>query len=132
MKEVLQKCRIDKWLWAVRLFKTRTAASDAVSSGKVKVDATAVKSSYLITKNKIISIRKNGIIFQFKVQEIIENRVGAELAIACYENITSEEELFKLSLQKAFSTNSRDKGSGRPTKKNRRSLDDWMEIESHD
>lgn len=121
------KCRIDKWLWSVRLFKTRTAAADAISSGKVKVDDENTKSSYLITAGRVITLRKGLIKYKYRVLGIIEKRVSASVAVQYYEDITPDEELMKLKVNENFPTAFREKGSGRPTKKERRELDDWME-----
>jgi ribosome-associated heat shock protein Hsp15 len=121
------KCRIDKWLWAVRLFKTRTIAADAVSSGKVKVGDVNVKASYILTVGKIITIKKGIIKYQYRVLGIIEKRVGAQLVHQYYEDITPQEELMKLEANKLLPTAFREKGTGRPTKKERRDLDEWLD-----
>lgn len=122
-----QKCRIDKWLWAVRLFKTRTASADAVSSSRVKVNDTVVKASFLISIGKEITIRDGSMRKKYLVKGIIEKRVGAVIAQQYYEDITPEEEKQKILMQKNFPSAFREKGSGRPTKKERRDLDDWMQ-----
>ncbi|MBC8046768.1 MAG: RNA-binding S4 domain-containing protein [Fimbriimonadaceae bacterium] len=121
------KCRIDKWLWAVRLFKTRTLAADAISSGKVKVEEESVKSSFQLTPGKIVTVRKGLVKYKYRVLGILEKRVGAELAKQYCEDITPEEELMKLRVDKMLPSVFREKGTGRPTKKERRDLDEWME-----
>ena len=127
---MLKKVRIDKWLWSVRIFKSRTLATDACKSGKVKINGTSVKPSYLLSREEIINVRKNGFDLQFRVIDLIQKRVGAPLAQKCYEDLTPEEELQKFSnwfVGKA-SAEQREKGSGRPTKRERREIDkfkDW-------
>ncbi len=123
------KTRIDKWLWSVRIFKSRTLASEACRSGRVKKGETALKPSYLVSPEELISVRKGGYSFEFKVIKIISKRVGAELARPCYENLTSEDELNKYNtwfVGKA-SAEKREKGAGRPTKRDRRELEDFKE-----
>jgi ribosome-associated heat shock protein Hsp15 len=122
----MEKTRIDKWLWAVRIFKSRTIAAEACKSGKVFINELPVKPSSWITVNTLIEVRKQGFKFQFKVCKLIERRVSASLAAPCYENLTSEEEMNKYSswfTGKAM-PELREKGTGRPTKKERRELDD--------
>lgn len=123
------KCRIDKWLWAVRLFKTRSLAADAVSTGKVKVNDQTVKASHHLTVGKIITVRKGMVRYQYRVTGLIEKRVGAPLVKGYYEDITPQEELDKLETAKMMPGVFRDKGMGRPTKKERRDLDEWMDAD---
>ncbi len=123
---MVEKTRIDKWLWAVRIFKSRTIATDACKSGKVFINDSIIKASHYINKDAIVEVRKNGFRFKFKAIKIIEKRVSASLAALCYENLTSEEELNKY--QSWFTGNPmpevREKGTGRPTKKERRDIDE--------
>lgn len=125
------KVRIDKWLWSVRIFKSRTIATDACKGGKVKLNGTVnAKPSSMVQKGDVLTIRKNGFDFQFKVLELIEKRVSATLAQQCYENITPPEEMTKY--QEWFSAGKaaaekRDRGTGRPTKKERRDIDDYKD-----
>lgn len=127
---MLDKVRIDKWLWSVRIFKSRTLATDACKSGKVKIGGAAVKPSYLVSREELIEVRKNGFNFQFRVLELIQKRVGAPIAQQCYEDLTPEEELQKYNswfVGKA-AAEKREKGAGRPTKRERREIDrfkDW-------
>lgn len=126
MKEV-DKVRVDKWLWAVRLFKSRSLASDVVKSGKVKLDGKTVKASYAVQPGDVLEVKKNGFTLQIEVVKKIEKRVGAPLAVACFNDRTPAEELNKYKTwfigkgQAEF----RDKGDGRPTKKERREIDDY-------
>ncbi len=121
----LEKVRIDKWLWSVRIFKTRTLATDACKSGKVKIDDTSVKPSYLLQRDEIVQVRKNGFNLVFKVKDLIQKRVGAPIAQTCYEDLTPQEELNKYRdwfVGKA-AAELREKGAGRPTKKERREIE---------
>ena len=125
MAKVLRKVRIDKWLWAVRIFKSRTMATNACKSGKVKIDGNNIKPSLMIERDTILSVKKEGINFVYKVVDLLEKRVSATLAQPCYENLTPEEELnkFKIWHQLNALPEIREKGSGRPTKKERRNID---------
>jgi ribosome-associated heat shock protein Hsp15 len=125
----MKKVRIDKWLWSVRIFKSRTMATDACKAGKVKVGEMNVKPSFLIVGDEHIFVKKNGFNLEFKVLKLIEKRVGAPIAVTCYENLTSEEELNKYKdwfIGKA-SAERREKGAGRPTKRERREIDGFKE-----
>ena len=119
--------RIDKWLWAVRVFKTRGLAREACTRGTVKIDGIVVKASRNIEQNDIIQVRKGMVKYLFKVRKIAEKRMGAKLVTDFMENITSEEELCK---QKSFQKQpiqTREKGEGRPTKRERRNMDKFRE-----
>ena len=121
----LEKVRIDKWLWAVRIFKSRTIATDACKSGKVKMNEVNLKPSYLIQRGDVVQVRKEGFNLTFKVVDLLAKRVGAPQAVLCYENLTPEEELNKFKdwyVGKAASER-REKGAGRPTKRERREID---------
>ena len=121
----ISKVRVDKWLWSVRIFKSRTIATDICKAGKVKVNNLIVKPSYLTQEGDILTVRKNGFDFQFKVISLLKNRVSAPIAQTCYEDLTSAEELNKYNswfIGKG-GTEKRDKGAGRPTKKERREID---------
>jgi len=115
--------RIDKWLWAVRLFKTRSIAIEACKRNRVLINNIPVKPSKNIEIGEIIEVKNPPIIKSYKVTGIIGKRVSAKLAIENYENMTPEEEISRL---KAVSNSAyiyREKGSGRPTKKERRIID---------
>jgi len=121
----LEKVRIDKWLWSVRIFKSRTLATDACKAGKVKVDGTVVKPSYNLERDQIVQVRENGFNFEFKVLDLIQKRVGAPIAQTCYTDLTPPEELNKYKdwfVGKAAAEH-RAKGAGRPTKRERRDID---------
>jgi len=124
----MEKVRIDKWLWSVRIFKSRTIATDACKSGKVRIDGEPVKPSYLLSENEELTVKKDGFNFEFRATKLIEKRVGAPIAITCYENLTPEEELNKYKswfLNAKATTEKREKGAGRPTKKERREIDEF-------
>lgn len=126
--EELQKVRIDKWLWAVRFFKTRTLATEACASGKVKIDTATVKPAYLLKVDQIIHLSKSGEKWILKSKKLIEKRVSAVIATECYEDLTPPEERNKLQFPAVF-YEVRDKGIGRPTKKNRRDIDKFKDFD---
>lgn len=117
--------RIDKWLWAVRVFKTRSLATEACKAGKVRVAENAVKPSREVREGMVISVQAGPITRTLKVVQLLHNRVGAKLVNEFMEDLTPAEEYAKLELikQQPFR---RDRGAGRPTKKERRDIDTWM------
>lgn len=119
--------RIDKFLWSVRLYKTRSIASDECRKGRIIINNIQVKPSRMITKNKIIIVKKPPVIYTYKVIEPVENRVSAKLVELFVEDLTTEEEKAKLDIRQSVETGYRDKGSGRPTKKERRVIDKLKE-----
>jgi ribosome-associated heat shock protein Hsp15 len=126
----LKKVRLDKWLWAVRLFKSRTMSTDACKAGKVKLKGTSLKPSHLISIGDTIEVKKNGFNLTFKVNQILEKRVSAVLAAPCFDDLTPQEELNKYKDWFVGKSGSefRDRGEGRPTKKDRREIDDFKEM----
>ena len=127
---MMDKVRIDKWLWSVRIFKSRSLATKACRTSKVKLrDINILKPSYLASVGEIVEVRKAGFNLVFKIKKLIEKRVSATLAQECYQNVTSEAELNKYKdwfIGKAKSE-SRDRGAGRPTKKEKREIDGFKE-----
>ncbi len=124
-----EKVRIDKWLWSVRIFKSRSIATDACKSGNVKLKGKNLKPSFLVTKGEFITVKKNGFNMEYKVIDLISKRVSATLAQECYENLTSDEEMNKYKdwfIGKAR-PEVREKGIGRPTKRERRELDEFKD-----
>ena len=115
--------RIDKWLWAVRIFKTRAQATEACAGGKVKIDGTAVKASRKIKLGETLLVRKGVIQYMYKVLKIAEKRMGAKLIIDFVEDLTSDDERAKLKSSHKQPLQTREKGQGRPTKKERRIMD---------
>jgi len=125
IKEV-PKVRIDRWLWSVRIFKSRTKATEACKKGRVKIGEDPVKPSRLVLVNDLIFVRKGHFNLSFKVITLIGKRVSAKLAEPCYENLTPESEFTKFSewYTGRGEVAARPRGSGRPTKKERRTIDD--------
>jgi ribosome-associated heat shock protein Hsp15 len=115
--------RIDKYLWSVRIYKTRSIASDACKKGKIIINNVQVKPSRVISKNEIIIVKKPPVIYTYKVIDPIENRVSAKLVEQYIEDMTTEEEMLKLNINHTGIIGFREKGSGRPTKKERRLID---------
>ena len=124
--------RIDKWLWAVRLFKTRSIATEACKKGKIMILGNTIKASRNIKVGDIIQIKKSPIVFSFKVLALSENRMGAKLVPGFMENVTTQDQLDILELSKFDSFGRRDRGTGRPTKKERRDIDEYTEIHHTD
>ena len=122
-----EKVRIDKWLWSVRIFKSRTLATDACKSGKVKHEGHVVKASHLLQGDEIIGVRKDGFDLTFRVVDLIQTRVAAPIAQGCYEDLTPEEERNKYKdwYVGKKGVEAREKGAGRPTKKERRKLEQY-------
>jgi ribosome-associated heat shock protein Hsp15 len=118
--------RIDKYLWAVRLYKTRTLATEACKKGRVSMDDMPAKPSRTVTAGDVIQVRKMPVVYSYRVKDPIEKRVGAKIVDQYVEDITPQEELQKLEMQDDFFVK-RDRGAGRPTKKERRLLDDIQE-----
>jgi ribosome-associated heat shock protein Hsp15 len=117
-----ESTRIDKWLWAVRIYKTRSQASEACKKGRVIVNGIQVKPSRIIKEGETVFIRKPPVVYTYKVKGLLQKRQSAKVAREYYEDLTSVEELNKLKInEKLFF--SRVKGSGRPTKKERRIMD---------
>ena len=119
--------RVDKFLWCVRYFKTRSLATNATKQGKVKIKGANVKPSREVYVSDIITIRKNQIDYQIEVLELPPSRVGAKLVGLYINDITPKEAFAKLELLKYSTEYYRKKGAGRPTKKDRRDIDDWVE-----
>jgi ribosome-associated heat shock protein Hsp15 len=115
--------RIDKYLWAVRIYKTRTLATEACKKGRVSMGDAPAKASRMVSAGDVIEVKKMPVIYSFRVKDPIEKRVGAKIVDQFVENITPPEEIQKLELQDDFYVK-RDRGAGRPTKKERRLLDD--------
>ena len=114
--------RIDKWLWAVRIYKTRSSASEACRKGKILVNEIPAKASKTLKINDLVQVRKPPVIFSYKVKGLLGKRLSARLVTEYFENITPESETDKLKYRETFYI-SRVKGSGRPTKKDRRTID---------
>ena len=115
--------RIDKWLWAVRVFKTRTEAADACRKGWVKVNGVVVKPSRDLKIADEVSVRKSPVVYTYRVLALVANRQPTKFVENFAENLTPQEELDKLKMNSITITLQRDRGAGRPTKKERREID---------
>ena len=118
--------RIDKFLWCVRFYKTRSIAADEIKKNRVSVANSVVKSSKEIKPGDVIKIRKNQIDYQIKVLQIPKSRLGAKLVPLHIEDKTDKEQYEILKLRKLTQDYYRGKGEGRPTKKDRRDMDEYV------
>ncbi|MBR1890031.1 MAG: RNA-binding S4 domain-containing protein [Alloprevotella sp.] len=121
----MSEARIDKWLWAVRIYKTRTIAADACKNSRVRINDAVVKPSRMVKVGDTVSVRKPPITYTFRVKQAIENRVGARFVPDMLENITPPEQYDILEMSRISGFVNRARGMGRPTKKERRDLDDF-------
>jgi ribosome-associated heat shock protein Hsp15 len=126
----VSRVRLDKWLWSVRLYKSRTMASDACRAGKVRLNELTAKPSVLIVRGDMVQLKKNGFNLSYRVMELIDKRVSATLAAPCIEDLTPQEELSKYKewYVGKSGVEFREKGDGRPTKKERREIDDFKSL----
>ncbi len=118
----MESIRIDKWLWAVRLFKTRNQAADACRAGKIKINGMPVKPSREILTGDVITVQDNPIAKTVEVKIVIKNRVGAKLVSENMIDHTPKEEYDKQKMMHEMNYERRDRGAGRPTKKERRTI----------
>ncbi|TPN85328.1 RNA-binding S4 domain-containing protein [Aquimarina algicola] len=118
--------RVDKYLWCIRYFKTRSIATKACKEGKVRVNGELIKPSREVYASDKITVRKNQINYELMVLDTPDNRIGAKLVDIYRKDITPKEALQKLDLLKYSKDYYRKKGTGRPTKKDRREIDDWF------
>ncbi|SDB95537.1 RNA-binding S4 domain-containing protein [Williamwhitmania taraxaci] len=123
----VDEVRIDKWLWSVRVYKTRSEAAEACKKGRVKVNGMEAKPSRDVRINDIITIRKSPVVYTFRVIGSISNRQPAKLVENFAENLTPQEELDKLNANSSVVTMVREKGAGRPTKRDRRKIGELNE-----
>lgn len=114
--------RIDKWLWAMRVFKTRTMATDAVKKGRVSMGGAVIKPSRTVKEGDVIEVKKPPITYTFRVKAVSENRLGAKLVPDYLENITPKEQYDLLEMTRISGFVDRRKGLGRPTKRDSRDL----------
>lgn len=121
------QARIDKWLWAVRIYKTRSIAAEACKKGHIMVRDKAVKPAFTIREGDIVQVKKSPITYSFKVLKCAENRVGAKLVPELMENVTPQEEYELLEMSRISGFIDRARGTGRPTKKERRDMDSFMD-----
>jgi len=131
----MEKVRIDKWLWSVRIFKSRSIATQACKSGKIKVNGSKCKPARTVAVDSLISVDKKGLKLEFKILELLKSRVSYSIAKDCYEDLTSveEREKFRAFHHRRLSGEDRESGLGRPTKRDRRDLetfkdnDEWID-----
>ena len=123
----MDEVRIDKWLWAVRIFKTRTIAAEAIKKGRVMVGGVAIKPSRMIHVGDVVQVRKPPVTFSFKVLALSDKRMGAKLVPQFMENITPPDQYELLELNKISGFVDRQRGTGRPTKKDRRNLEQFTD-----
>lgn len=121
------EARLDKWLWAARIYKTRTLAADACKNGRVSINGAQAKPSRTVKEGDEVTVRKAPVNYTFRVKQATENRVGAKLLPDIYENITAPEEYALLEMSRISGFVDRARGTGRPTKKERRALDNFMD-----
>lgn len=126
----MNEVRIDKWMWATRIFKTRTVASEACKKNRVSVGGVSVKPSRMIKAGDVVSVRKPPVTYSFRVLDVTEKRMGAKLVPQFLENITPPEEYEILELNKISGFVNRARGLGRPTKKDRRELETFTDTDA--
>ena len=114
------EARLDKWLWAARIFKTRSIAADACKNGRISIGGVKQKASKMVKVGDVIEVRKPPVTYSFKVLQAIQNRVGAKLVPEVLENVTAKEQLELLEMNRISGFVGRARGTGRPTKKERR------------
>ena len=122
----MNEARIDKWLWAARIFKTRSIAVDAIKNGRVTIQGMNVKPSRMVKEGEVVSVRKPPVTYSFKILKTIEQRVGAKLLPEIYENVTTPDQYELLEMNRISGFINRQRGTGRPTKKERRALDEFV------
>ena len=124
LPETVKKVRVDKWLWAVRVFKTRTIATDACKAGRVKMNGNTLKASFEVRIGEEVQVKKESFNLTFKVLDILEKRVSAAIAQTACENLTPAAEMEKF---RSWFVEVRDRGTGRPTKRDRRDIDGFKD-----
>lgn len=118
---------MDKWLWAARIFKTRSIAADACKNGRVTIEGVTRKPSHSIKEGDVVSVKKPPVTYSFRVLKTIEQRVGAKLLPEIYENVTDPKQYELLEMSRISGFVDRARGTGRPTKKDRRQMDAFVE-----
>lgn len=127
MATTANEARLDKWLWAARIYKTRTLAADACKNGRVTINGAQAKPSRVVKVGDEVGVKKSPITYTFRVKQAIEKRVGAKLLPDVFENITSAQQYELLEMSRISGFVGRARGTGRPTKKERRALDEFAE-----
>lgn len=121
------EARIDKWLWAARIFKTRSVAADACKNGRVTIKGVNVKPSRPLREGEVVDVKKPPVTYSFRVLKCIEQRVGAKLLPEIYENVTDPKQYEILEMSRISGFVDRARGTGRPTKKERRQMDAFVD-----
>ncbi len=119
--------RLDKWLWAVRLFKTRSTAADACKKGRISVNGAQAKAAHTVKEGDEVSVHKPPVTYTFRVKQAIEKRIGAKSVPEMLDNITAPDQMELLEMNRISGFVNRAKGTGRPTKKDRRELEDFTQ-----
>lgn len=127
MATTANEARLDKWLWAARIYKTRTLSADACKNGRVTINGAQAKPSRVVKVGDEVGVKKSPITYTFRVKQAIEKRVGAKLLPDVLENITSAQQYELLEMSRISGFVGRARGTGRPTKKERRALDEFAE-----
>ncbi len=122
----MSEARVDKWLWAARIFKTRSIAVNAIKNGRVTIGGVGVKPSRMVKVGEVVSVRKPPVTYSFRILKTIEQRVGAKLLPEIYENVTTPDQYELLEMNRISGFVDRQRGTGRPTKKERRALDEFV------
>lgn len=121
------EARVDKWLWAARIYKTRSIAADAIKNGRVTIGGTNVKPSRTVKAGDVVNVKKPPVTYAFKILKPIEQRVGAKLIPEIYENVTDPKQYELLEMSRISGFVDRARGTGRPTKKDRRAMDAFVD-----
>ena len=124
----MAEARIDKWMWAVRIFKTRTIAAEACKKGRVTINGALVKAARMVKPGDVIQVKKPPITYSFKVLQAIEKRIGAKLVPEMMENVTTPDQYEILEMNRISGFVDRARGLGRPTKKDRRELEQVTDL----
>ena len=122
----MPEARIDKWMWAARIFKTRTIAAEACKKGRISINGSQVKPARMVKPGDVVQVRKPPVTYSFKVLQAIEKRVGAKLVPEIMENVTTPDQYELMEMRKISGFVDRARGTGRPTKKERRDLDEFF------
>lgn len=128
----MNEVRIDKWMWATRIFKTRTIAAEACKKNRVMIGGTNVKPSRMIKVGEVLQVRKPPVTYSFKVLALTERRMGAKLVADYLENVTTPDQYELLEMNRISGFVNRAKGTGRPTKKDRRDLEIFADPDFND
>lgn len=126
------EARIDKWMWATRIFKTRTIAAEACKKGRIMINGSLVKPARMVKPGDVIQVKKPPVTYSFKVLQAIEKRVGAKLVTEYMANVTTPDQYELLEMSKISGFVDRARGTGRPTKKDRRELEEFTGPEFSD